>query len=154
MNSNIDNLATYFWQHKKFTSLYTSINGPLSLNLHQANWSKINSAKKKRKKELWGYSPGPLAIYSDALPTALSWHVLLGRSLTEVCFMHHFLFWIISRIICTWFIDSDWQPNVNWAQSWRHQGRSRDVLGSIPTGDIFTGFNLLQFVWCKFRFTM
>ena len=35
-------------------------------------------------------------------------HVLLGRSLTEVCFMHHFTFWIsiISKIIRAWLYES------------------------------------------------
>ena len=53
--------------------------------------------------------------------------------------MHHFTFctWIISRTIRVWIYegvkDTDRQPNVNLAQSGRHQSRSQQVLRSIPT---------------------
>ena len=87
-------------------------------------------------------------IYCDAHPPVLTRHVLLGRPLTELCFMHHFSFWtrIISRIYSTQiyksFKDSDWQSNVKLVQSVRHQSRSQEVLDSIPTWNYF----LVEFI--------
>ena len=80
----------------------------LSLNLHQGVLKSFSKSCLQWELNLQQWPSLDLRL--NAYPNGSERHVLLGRPLTEVCFMHHFTFWIwiiiesLKHVLCKFYL--------------------------------------------------